>query len=128
MCLPLTSILSRSQGEAKPMLGTFCANTAAQPCTFLTAEDSCTLPRACPCLETGRQLFDYIQFADGFTGFMASAGVERYNKPSFQYLMAFGVIHTEKKQSKYQSFQFLHSEEIKSSTRTVTYKSISLAF
>lgn len=49
MCLPPTYILYRSEGEAKPVLGSFCANTAAQTRTaFLSAEDGCTLPLGLP--------------------------------------------------------------------------------
>lgn len=60
-----------------------------------------------------RQLFYYTQFIDGFIGVMKSAGAAKENKPSFLRLMAFGVIHIEKKLSKYQTVQFLHSKEIR---------------
>lgn len=59
---------------------------------------------------------------------MKSAGAEKENNPSFQNLMAFEVIHTERKRNKYQPVQFPHRKEIKSRARAVTYKSISLAF
>jgi len=62
---------------------------------------------------------------------MKSAGAEKENNPNFQYLMAFEVIHTEKKLSKYQPVQFLHSKEMNTfihHIKRVTYKSISLAF
>lgn len=62
---------------------------------------------------------------------MKSVGAEKENNPSFHYLITFEVIHIEKKLSKYQPVQFLHSKEINAFVchiSTVTYKSISLAF
>lgn len=62
---------------------------------------------------------------------MKPAGAEKENNPSFEYLMAFEVIHIEKKLSKYQPVQILHSKEINAflcHIKTVTYKSISPAF
>lgn len=98
---------------------------------FLNIKVACTLPLRLLLPLQGRILFYYIQFIDGFTGFMKSAGAEKENNPSFQYLMAFEVFHIEKKLSKYQPVQFLYSKEINAficHIRTVTYKSISSAF
>lgn len=62
---------------------------------------------------------------------MKSAGAEKENDPTLQHLIAFEMIHIEKKLSKYQPVQFLHSKEINAficHIRTVMYKSISLLF
>lgn len=62
---------------------------------------------------------------------MKSPEEEKEINPSFQHLMAFEVIHIEKKLSKYQPVQFLDSKEINAficHIGTAMYKSISLAF
>lgn len=64
-------------------------------------------PWACYCAsQTGKQLFYYTQFIDGFTGFVKSAGAEEENNPSFLHLIAFEVICIGKKLSKFQPVPF----------------------